>query len=63
LLIVGAATIALIGGGAAGPWVTDIIHDAYATYRLAFQLAILCCIASTIAIWLATPRKVRRVAG
>jgi MFS family permease len=58
-----ATTIALIGGGAAGPWVTGIIHDADATYRPAFQLANLCCITSAIAIWLAAPRKVRLVSG
>jgi MFS family permease len=61
--IFGATTIALIGGGAAGPWVTGIIHDAHGTYRPAFQLAILCCITSGIAIWFAGPRKVRLVAG
>jgi MFS family permease len=61
--IFGATTIALIGGGAAGPWVTGIIRDANATYRPAFQLAILCCIISASAIWLAAPRKVRVVAG
>jgi MFS family permease len=61
--IFGAITVALIGGGAAGPWVAGVIHDADATYRPAFQLAILCCIASTIAIWLAAPRNVRLVPG
>jgi MFS family permease len=61
--IFGAITIALIGGGAAGPWVAGVIHDANATYRPAFQLAILCCIVSIGAIWIAAPRKVRRVPG
>jgi MFS family permease len=61
--IFGATTIALIGGGAAGPWATGIIHDATGTYRPAFQLAIFFCITSAIAIWLAAPRKVRLVAG
>jgi MFS family permease len=61
--IFGIMTIALIGGGAAGPWVTGVIHDADATYRPAFQLAIVCCIGSAVAIWLAAPRKVRLVPG
>jgi len=61
--IFGAITIALIGGGAAGPWVAGVIRDAQGTYRPAFELAILCCFVSTAAIWRAAPRKVRRVAG
>jgi hypothetical protein len=39
--IFGAITIALIGGGTAGPWVAGAIRDANATYRPAFQLAVL----------------------
>jgi MFS family permease len=62
-VIFGTITIALIGGGAAGPWVTGVIHDVAATYRPAFQLAILCCVISIIAIWLAAPHNVRRVPG
>ena len=61
--IFGTVTIALIGGGAAGPWVTGVIHDIDLTYRPAFQLAILCCFVSAIAIWLAAPRNVRCVPG
>ena len=33
------------------------------SYRPAFLLAIACCTASAIAVWMAAPRKVRRVAG
>ena len=61
--IFGAITIALIGGGAAGPWVAGVIHDAQGTYRPAFLLAILCCFVSAAAIWLAAPREVRCVPG
>lgn len=61
--IFGTITVALIGGGAAGPWMAGIIHDASGSYRLAFLLVIGCCIASAIAIWLAAPRKVRLVPG
>jgi MFS family permease len=61
--IFGTITVALIGGGAAGPWIAGIIHDATGSYRLAFLLIIGCCILSAIAVWMAAPRKVRRVAG
>jgi MFS family permease len=61
--IFGTVTIALIGGGATGPWVAGTIHDATGSYRNAFLLAIACCILSTAAIWIAAPRKVRLVPG
>jgi cyanate permease len=51
------------GGGAAGPWLAGAIHDATGSYRLAFVLAIAGCITSALAIWMAAPRKVRRVPG
>jgi MFS family permease len=61
--IFGAITIALIGGGASGPWIAGVIHDVAGTYRPAFQLAILCCAISIIAVWFAGPRNVRLVPG
>jgi MFS family permease len=61
--IFGTLTIALIGGGAAGPWTAGIIHDLTGSYRLAFALSIGCCVVSAIAIWLAAPRTVRLVSG
>jgi MFS family permease len=61
--IFGALTVALIGGGAAGPWVMGVMHDATGSYRPAFVLAIACCIVSAAAIWIAAPRKVRPVPG
>ena len=61
--IFGTVTVALIGGGAAGPWAAGIIHDATGSYRLAFLLAIACCVISAVAIWIAAPRKVRLVPG
>jgi MFS family permease len=36
--IFGTITVALIGGGAAGPWFAGFIHDATGSYRLAFEL-------------------------
>lgn len=61
--IFGTITVALIGGGAAGPWVTGVVHDATGSYRLAFLLAIACCVVSAAAVWMAAPRKVRLVPG
>ena len=59
--IFGTITIALIGGGAAGPWVAGALYDATGNYRLAFLIAIGCCAVSAVAIWKAAPRRVRRV--
>jgi hypothetical protein len=53
--------IALTGGGAAGPWAAAVIHDMTGSYRLAFMVAIACCVISAITIWRAAPRKVRVV--
>ncbi len=61
--IFGTLSVPLILGGAAGPWVSGVIHDATGSYRMAFLLAIACCVASAAAIWLAGPRKVRLVPG
>ena len=61
--IFGTAAVALIGGGAAGPWVTGIIFDVAGNYRLAFLPGIGLCALSAAAIWAAAPRKVRVVAG
>lgn len=61
--IFGAISVPMIGGGAAGPWIMGLIHNATGTYRLAFLLSIACCAVSTVAIWIAAPRKVRLVSG
>jgi MFS family permease len=61
--IFGTLTVAAIGGGAAGPWLAGVIHDATGSYRLAFVLAIAACIVSAVVIWIAAPRNVRRVRG
>jgi MFS family permease len=61
--IFGMISVALICGGAAGPWFAGAIHDATGSYRLAFLLIIAGCAVSAAAIWIAAPRKVRAVAG
>ena len=59
--IFGMVTVALVGGGAAGPWIAGAIHDATGSYRPAFILAIACCVVSAAGVWIAAPRKVRRI--
>jgi MFS family permease len=61
--IFGCITVALIIGGAAGPWMAGIIHDHSGSYRSAFILIIALCAVSAAAIWIAAPRKVRVVPG
>jgi MFS family permease len=61
--IFGTTTVALTGGGAAGPWIAGVIHDRTGSYRLAFLLTIGCCAVSAAAIWIAAPRSVRMVPG
>jgi MFS family permease len=61
--IFGTITIGLIGGGAAGPWLAGVIHDAFGSYRPAFLLIIGFCFASIVAIWIAAPRTIRAVPG
>ncbi len=61
--IFGTLMLAAIAGGAAGPWVTGLLHDATGSYTLAFWIAIGCSALSAAAIWLAAPRRVRAVAG
>jgi MFS family permease len=55
--------VALIGGGAAGPFVTGVLHDLTGTYTIAFALGVFFSILCAVAVWIAAPRKVRVVAG
>jgi len=55
--------MALIGGGAAGPLVTGLLHDWTGTYTLAFAIGIALSLVCAVAVWIAAPRKVRVVAG
>ena len=61
--IAGMLMVPAMLGGAAGPWVTGIVHDMTGSYAPAFIVAIGCCVISALAMWLAAPRKVRAVAG
>jgi MFS family permease len=61
--IFGAINVAAVCGGAAGPWVSGVVHDITGSYGPAFLLAMGCSIVSAVAIWIAAPRKVRLVPG
>jgi MFS family permease len=49
--------------GLAGPWVTGFLHDLSGSYALAFAIGIGVSVLSAAAIWMASPRKIRAVAG
>lgn len=61
--IFGTIMLAGLAGGAAGPWITGLLHDWYGDYTGAFLLAIAFSLLGCAAIWFAAPRKVRAVAG
>lgn len=48
-------------GSALGPWVGGLLYDATGSYRAAFLLALGAVATSAFFIWVAAPRKVRRV--
>jgi MFS family permease len=61
--IFGTVMVALMAGSALGPWLTGALHDTSGSYALAFWIAVGLSLVSIAAVWLAAPRKVRRVAG
>lgn len=61
--IFGTLSLTSIAGGAAGPWLTGVIHDATGSYAAAFWLAIAMALLSAFAIWRASPSQVRAVPG
>jgi MFS family permease len=61
--IFGCIMVAALAGGAAGPWITGILHDLSGNYTAAFGIGIGVSGLSALAIWQASPRKIRAVAG
>jgi MFS family permease len=61
--IFGTLMLVALAGGAAGPFVTGILHDIYGSYIVAFIIGIGVSLLSAVAIWLAGPGKIRSVAG
>ena len=62
-MIFGTLSLTSIIGGATGPWLAGALHDHTGDYVLAFWLSIGASVVSAVAIWLASPSKVRAVAG
>jgi sugar phosphate permease len=61
--VFGTLMLSAIGGGAAGPFVTGVLHDATGNYRAGFGIGLGVSLLSALTIWLAAPRGVRAVAG
>jgi MFS family permease len=61
--IYGTIMVAALAGGAAGPLVTGVLHDLSGNYTLAFLIGIAVSGLSALAIWRASPGKIRAVAG
>src|ERR1700726_4627999 len=61
--IFGTIMLTALAGGAAGPWVTGFVHDLSGSYTIAFAIGIGVSAWSALAIWMASPRKIRAVAG
>jgi MFS family permease len=61
--IFGTVMFVALAGGAAGPFVTGLLHDLLGNYRAAFMIGIVLSAVSAAAIWLAGPRQIRAVAG
>ena len=62
-VIFGTLFLPALAGGAIGPWLTGVLHDESGNYVLAFWIAGGAAVISAVAIWLAAPRQIRRVAG
>ncbi|MBE7635330.1 MFS transporter [Sneathiella sp. P13V-1] len=54
--------LSLIGGGI-GPWFTGYLYDITGSYQAGFYVAIVVCMISVVAVWKASPRSKRLVAG
>jgi MFS family permease len=61
--IFGTLNLGANAGAACGPWVAGAIYDLTGSYTGAFWLAIVASLISMAAIWLASPGRVRAVAG
>jgi MFS family permease len=61
--IFGTLSLASSSGAALGPWVAGVLYDRSGSYVTAFSLGIAASIISAIAIWQASPGRIRAVAG
>ncbi len=61
--ILGALFIAISLGGACGVWFTGFIYDQVRSYIPAFVILIALTLFALLNVWMAAPRKIRRVPG
>ena len=61
--VIGFIWVGFAVGGAIGPWLGGWLFELSGNYWLAFVVAIILYAVACVAIWLAAPRKVRRVSG
>jgi MFS family permease len=61
--VIGFIWFGLAIGGAIGPWLGGWLFELNGNYWLAFVVAIILYVVACAAVWLAAPRKVRRVSG
>ncbi len=61
--IFGTLMLALVFGGAVGPWAIGALHDLTGGYAAGFAMALAFSLLSALAVWRASPGKVRAVAG
>jgi MFS family permease len=59
--IFGVAAIFGSSGASLGPWVFGLIYDRTGSYDVACLMAMSMCVASAALIWMAGPRRVRKV--
>ena len=62
-IVIGIVSSGFALGGLVGPWLGGWIYDVTGSYTGAFILVIIAQGASAIFIWIASPRKIRPVAG
>ena len=62
-IIFGTLATAASIGAAVGPWLTGLSYDIQGNYDRAFCLAMVVCLISIAAMWLAGPGRVRHVPG
>lgn len=60
--IIGALSVVANTGAATGPWITGYVFDRTGSYEPAFIAIFIMCFACVGCIWMAAPRKVRRIA-
>jgi len=60
-MINGMVMAGFVLGGAIGPWIAGYLYDVTGSYLTTFPLVYVCIAASTGFMWLASPRKIRRI--